>query len=62
MTEHKPKRIKRLEGAIGSFVQQYARKRHAGHDPNDRRYDRNIEKKIRHMKPDELSRLMSDDE
>lgn len=56
------KRKKRLEGEIGAFIRQYARKRHPGMDPNDRRYDREIERKIRQMKPEELDALMRDGE
>ncbi|SAL76110.1 hypothetical protein AWB74_04939 [Caballeronia arvi] len=51
----------RLAGELGCFVQKYARKAHAGHDPNDRRYDRKIEKAIRTLRPDELSELLSGD-
>jgi hypothetical protein len=43
-----------LEGEIGAFVRQYARKKHAGHDPNDRRYDRELERRIKRMDPLEL--------
>jgi len=55
-------RSKKLEGEIGSFVKQYKRKAHAGYDPNDRRYDREIEEKIKHMTAEELSALMSGEE
>jgi hypothetical protein len=48
----------RLEGEIGAFVRQYARRKHAGHDPNDRRYDRELERTIKHMDPRELDLLM----
>jgi hypothetical protein len=48
----------RLEGEIGAFVRQYARRRHAGHDPNDRRYDRELECRIKRMHPRELDLLM----
>lgn len=51
----------RLEGEIGTFVRQYARKRHPSHDPNDRAYDRQLEQQIRHMKPEELDVLMNGD-
>jgi hypothetical protein len=40
-------------------VQKYARKAHAGHDPNDRHYDRKTEKEMRRLRPDELSELLS---
>jgi hypothetical protein len=49
----------RLAGELGCFVQKYARKAHAGHDPNDRRYDKKIEKAMRALRPDELSELLS---
>jgi hypothetical protein len=51
----------RLIGELGCFAQRYARKAHAGHDPNDRRYDRKVEKEMRALRPDELSELLSGD-
>jgi len=52
----------RLAGELGCFVQKYARKaRPGGLDPNDRKYDRKIEKAMRAFRPDELSELLSDD-
>ena len=56
------KRRQSLAGKIGAFIRQYARKKYAGHDPNDRRYDRKVEKTVRHMKPEELDRLIRGDE
>jgi hypothetical protein len=47
--------------SVRTFVQQYARKAHRGHDPNDRRYNRDAEKSIKRMRPDELDRLLRDD-
>ncbi len=60
----KSKRTRKLEGDIGAFLKQYKRKAHAGWDPNDRRYDRELEEKIKHMSPEELNDLMygSDDD
>ncbi|RQH06597.1 hypothetical protein [Paraburkholderia dinghuensis] len=49
----------RLAGELGLFVQQYARKAHAL-DPNDRKYDRKLEKKMKQLSPFELSELLSD--
>src|SRR5689334_10608748 len=37
---------------------QYARKKDPRHDPNDRGYDRDLERKIKHMAPEELDRLL----
>ncbi|WP_322104968.1 hypothetical protein [Paraburkholderia sp. J41] len=51
----------RLVGALGLFVQKYARRAHAGHNPNDRHYDRNVERAMRRLRPDELSDLLSGD-
>lgn len=49
----------RLEGELSCFVQKYARKAHAGHDPNDRGYDRKVEDAMRRLRPDDLSALLS---
>lgn len=55
------KRMKsRLAGELSRFVQQYARKAHAG-EPNDRQYDRKLEKKMKQLSPLELSDLLSDE-
>jgi len=50
---------KKLELRIGVFLKQYARKARPGHDPNDRAYDREVEKIVRQMDPEELDRLMN---
>jgi len=47
---------------LGAFLQQYQRKAQRGAEPNDRHYDRNLEAKLKRMKPEDLSRLMSDDD
>jgi hypothetical protein len=48
--------------AVQRFAQQYARKAQKGIEPNDRRYKRQIEKKVKNMNPEELDRLLRDDE
>ena len=48
--------------AVSVFVQRYARKAQRGVEPNDRRYSREVEKALKQLKPDELDRLMHDDE
>ena len=53
------KRKKKLEGEVGTFVKQYRRKAYPGHDPNDRRYDRSVEAKIKHMSAEELDELLN---
>ena len=47
---------------VSVFVQQYGRKAQRGVEPNDRRYSRDVEKALKQLKPDELDRLMHDDE
>jgi hypothetical protein len=47
---------------IRLFVQQYGRRVAPGCDPNDRSYDREIEQIVRRVSPEELDRLMRDDE
>jgi hypothetical protein len=46
------------EADVGLFLQKYGRKAHRGFDPNDRSYSRNIEKKIKRMKAEELDKLI----
>lgn len=41
----------RLAGELGLFMRQYARKAQASSDPNDRRYDRKLEKKMKRLSP-----------
>ena len=48
----------RLAGELGLFVQKYARKAQASSDPNDRQYDRKLEKKMKRFSPTELSDLL----
>ena len=54
------KRSRRLQGEIGSFVRQYGRKKNQN-DPNDRRYDREVERFVKQMPPEELDELMHGD-
>ncbi len=53
------KRKNRLCNEVGTFLTQYRRKAHPTHDPNDRNYDRDTEKRIKAMHPAELSELIS---
>ena len=54
------KRDRRLQGRLGTFLRQYARKNKNTPDSNDRQYDRELEMKIKQMSPEELDRLMRD--
>lgn len=48
---------------ISIFLKQYGRKSPGhGREPNDRRYDHDIAEQIKRMSPEELDRLMSEDE
>ena len=47
-----------LNAEIGTFLKQYARKAHAGHDPNDRSYSRKIEGIVKRMRPEDLDALI----
>lgn len=44
--------------AVQLFAKKYARKAQPGRDPNDRKYERNVEQQVRHMKPEELYQLL----
>ncbi len=47
---------------LRTFFQQYERKAQKNADPNDRTYNRDVEKAVKRMKPDELDKLLRDDE
>jgi len=51
------KRNERLQGRVGAFLKQYARK-HARHDPNDRSYRRHVQELVKRMRPEEFHELM----
>ena len=44
------------------FVQSYGRKAQNGVEPNDRFYEREVQKAVKRMRPDELDRLLREDE
>jgi hypothetical protein len=48
---------RRAEADVGLFLRQYARKDQRG-IKNDRGYCREVEEKIKRMKPEELDRLI----
>jgi hypothetical protein len=59
------KRSSRLEqdaNAFQLFIKQYGRKSQKGVEPNDRRYDRSLQTRARHMRADELDALLQDGE
>ena len=50
------------EADLSLFIRQYARKAHRGHDPNDRGYCREVEKRVKRMPPEEVDRLIRGEE
>jgi hypothetical protein len=47
---------------VAKFVQQYGRKSQKGVEPIDRQYDRRTEAKIKRLPPEDLDRLIREDE
>ena len=56
------KRGKKLRQELTLFLQRYARKAQKHRDPNDRRYDRKIAAIVRRLRPEDLERLLQDEE
>lgn len=44
---------------VGLFMQQYKRKAQRHTEPNDRRYDRKLEERLKRLPPEELGELLS---
>ncbi|KER74290.1 MULTISPECIES: hypothetical protein [Burkholderia] len=55
-------RKSRLAGALGVFVKRDGRKAQKHHDPNDRRYDHDVERTMLRLSPADLSDLLADDD
>lgn len=55
------RRKKKLAGDVAAFLRQYERKAYPTHDPIGRGYDRELEAKIKQMRPEELDTLMRDE-
>ena len=53
------KRQQKLQARIGGFMRQYQRKASAAF-PNDRWYDRQMEGKLKRLRPEELDALLND--
>jgi hypothetical protein len=51
-----------LSGELSAFVRLYARRAQRGAEPNDRRYDRKLEKQMKRLRPEQLSNLLNPDE
>lgn len=50
-----------MQGAVGAFLKQYQRRAQRNCEPNDRQYDRDVEKKIKSLDPWTLHEIMYDD-
>jgi hypothetical protein len=55
------RRKRKLGSDLAAFVRQYRRKSDAPHDLNERSHHRELEAKIRRMRPEELDALMRDE-
>lgn len=47
---------------LSLFIKQYKRKAGKGIDPNDRQYDRKVQKRIKKMKAEEVDKLLRDED
>jgi hypothetical protein len=52
----------RKAGELATFVRQYGRKAQRGVEPNDRRFDKHVLNAVKRMPPDQLDRLLREDE
>ncbi|TWJ23077.1 hypothetical protein [Micromonospora endolithica] len=57
-------RRERMRRELGNFLKEYGRSSRSrnGMDPNDRQYSRKLETQIKRLRPEDLDRLMRDDE
>jgi len=51
-------RRKNISNELGTFLREYGIRAQKGQEPNDRGYDRDIEKQLRRIKPEDLDRMM----
>ena len=57
-------RRRRVATEIGTFLREYGRssRKRNGYDPNDRSYDRKMEALVKKLPPEELDRLMREED
>ena len=48
--------------SVQIFIKQYGRKAQKDTEPNDRSYDRDLERAVKQMRPEELDALLRDQE
>ncbi|KQR36747.1 hypothetical protein ASF91_01170 [Rhizobium sp. Leaf155] len=59
MASVKPSKRDRIAAQIDLYLQQVARPAQKRQEPNDRRYDREIERSLRTIKPQDLDALLN---
>lgn len=59
---NRDEKIARQVADLARFVRQYARPKQKRQEPNDRDYDRKQEAAIKKLAPEDLDRLLRDDE
>lgn len=54
----------RVRRELGGFLKEYGRSSRSrnGMNPNDRQYSRKLETQVKRMRPEDLDRLMRDDD
>lgn len=56
------RRRNRLVAQVGHFMKEYGpKKRAGGWDPNDRHYDRALERELKRLRPEELDEFLHGD-
>ena len=53
---------KQLARDLGQFLRLYQRKAQKGVEPNDRRYDHDVERILQRLKPEDLDTLLNGEE
>jgi hypothetical protein len=55
------KKKEELRAKLVAFIQQYRRKKRRGSgEPNDRNYDRELERRVKRMKVEDLDELLNE--
>lgn len=62
MRKQKIARHDRLANEVALFVQQVGRKAQKGVEPNDRKHDHELERRLKHMSPIDIDKLIRTDD
>lgn len=62
MDDQNAKRSKRakLAGDVAIYLKEIGRKAQKGREPNDRGFDRELDRKLKQMRPEDVDALMRD--